>query len=414
MERTKDVERSCNPFQNKDGLPVLPYAGTNARLVGSRSATPSAMSDKIKESCDREIGAQETGADNDLVRTLFHMRVLMADLCIAQIDWDGPEDPENPKHWSFMRKWIAVTLVSLISFTTTAASSSVAPALPQIASDLRITSTVNQAMVFAIYGLGFVVGALPYGPLSELYGRVPVMHASFAIFLAFNIASGFAQTYGQLLVFRLLSGIGGSAPNTIGGGLVSDCFNAEDIGRGSAFYGLAPRLGPAIGPLLGGFIVQNLDWRWSFYITSMFAGALFVSALFFLQETRPSIRLKRKAIKLRKKTGNENLHTQDWPRQESDWQHLAEGLKRPFVFLGTHYIVQYLALYQFFLAGTLYLILSTYHRLFTEDYHESVQISGLNYISIGLGLIVGNQLCSRVSDKVKHLPPLTHISLSSG
>lgn len=44
----------------------------------------------------------------------------------------------------------------------------------------------------------------------------------------------------------------------IGAGVVSDCFNAEDIGRGSAFYGLAPRLGPAVGPLVGGFIVQNL------------------------------------------------------------------------------------------------------------------------------------------------------------
>jgi len=60
-----------------------------------------------------------------------------------------------------------------------------------------------------------MVGALPYGPLSELYGRVPVILISFFFFLVFNIASGFAQTKTQLLIFRLLSAIGGSAPNTV-------------------------------------------------------------------------------------------------------------------------------------------------------------------------------------------------------
>lgn len=181
---------------------------------------------------------------------------------------------------------------------------------------------------------------------------------------------------------------------------MSDCFNADDIGRGSAFYGLAPRLGHALGPLIGGFIVQNLGWRYTFHISSMLSGVLLILCFVFLQETRPSVILKRKAIKLRKETGNGMLHTNDWPRVESDFEHLVEGLKRPFIFLGTHYIIQYLALFQFFLGGTLYLILSTYHQLFTTRYNESVQIAGLNYISIALGLIAGNQLCAGVSDKI--------------
>lgn len=107
------------------------------------------------------------------------------------------------------------TLVSLISFVTAASSSVVAPALPQIATDLDISSTVVQSLVFAVFGLGFVVGALPYGPLSELYGRAPVLHVSFFVFFVFNLASGFAQTKTQLILFRFISGIGGSSPNTV-------------------------------------------------------------------------------------------------------------------------------------------------------------------------------------------------------
>ena len=198
--------------------------------------------------------------------------------------------------------------------------------------------------------------------------------------------------------------------------MVADCFHAEDIGRGSAFYGLAPRLGPSLGPLVGGFIVQNLGWRWGFWITSMLAGALLVFGFVFIRETRPSILLKKKAQRMQKETGNQSLRTKEWPREISDWEFLRQGLKRPLVFLGTHHIVQYLALYQFFVAGTLYLILSTYHSLFTNVYHESIQISGLNYISIALGLVLGNQLCSRVSDKVydylRHHPKLPSLDES--
>ncbi|PVH78271.1 MFS general substrate transporter [Cadophora sp. DSE1049] len=256
-------------------------------------------------------------------------------------------DPRDPKIWFYSRKWVATTLVSFISFVTAASSSIVAPGLPQIATELMIPDPVEKSLVFAIFGFGFIVGALPYGPLSELYGRAPVLHVSYFVFFVFNLASGFANTKAQLLIFRILAGVGGSAPNTIGAGVVSDCFNAEDIGRGSAFYGLAPRLGPAVGPLVGGFIVQNLGWRWSFHITSMLAGVLFIFALIFVQETRPQIILERKA----KKLGKELV-----------------GMMRPLVYLGTHRIVQYLAVYQFFIAGTLYLVLSTFHGLWIESW----------------------------------------------
>jgi len=132
-----------------------------------------------------------------------------------QVTWSGPDDKENPKNWSYAMKWVVTTLVSLISFVTTFSSSSIAPALPQIASEFHITTQVEQSLPFAIFGVGFVVGALPYGPLSELYGRTPVLHVSFAFFVIFTIASGFSKTFAQLVVFRLLAGIGGSAPNTV-------------------------------------------------------------------------------------------------------------------------------------------------------------------------------------------------------
>lgn len=65
------------------------------------------------------------------------------------------------------------------------------------------------------------------GPLSEVYGRVPVIQLSNLFFLAFNIGCGFAQTKGQMIAFRFFAGLGGSAPLSTGGGVLSDVWTAD-------------------------------------------------------------------------------------------------------------------------------------------------------------------------------------------
>lgn len=92
-----------------------------------------------------------------------------------QVTWDGPDDPANPKTWSFKRKWAATALVSLITFMTPIASSMIAPAQPDIDKDLGVKTTIESELIFSIFLLAFVVGPLFLAPLSELYGRVIVL-----------------------------------------------------------------------------------------------------------------------------------------------------------------------------------------------------------------------------------------------
>lgn len=88
----------------------------------------------------------------------------------------------------------------------------VAPALPQIQQDLGINDNVIGQMVLSIFILAYAFGPLLFGPLSEIYGRIPVLQLANLFFLIFNLVCGFAQTGPQMLVFRLLAGLGGSAP----------------------------------------------------------------------------------------------------------------------------------------------------------------------------------------------------------
>jgi MFS family permease len=93
----------------------------------------------------------------------------------------------------------------------------VAPALPAMARELKVTNSVEQSLILSIFVLAYAVGPLFLGPLSEINGRVIVLQLANLFYLAFNIGCGFAQTKGQLIAFRFLSGLGGSAPLAVRG-----------------------------------------------------------------------------------------------------------------------------------------------------------------------------------------------------
>ena len=123
----------------------------------------------------------------------------------------------------------------------------IAPSLPLIAARFNISSDVESQLTLSVFILAYAVGPVFLGPLSEMYGRVPVLQLANLVYLAFNTGCGFAQNKGQMLAFRFLAGLGGSAPMAVGGGVVTDLFDAHQRGKAVSIYTLAPLLGPAVG-----------------------------------------------------------------------------------------------------------------------------------------------------------------------
>ncbi|KAG9236349.1 MFS multidrug transporter-like protein [Amylocarpus encephaloides] len=316
------------------------------------------------------------------------------------VGWDGPDDPLNPKNWTFKHKWAATLVVSSFTFISPVSSSMVAPALTSIGREFNITNKVELSLTLSIFVLAYAVGPLFIGPLSEMYGRVIILQSANLIYFFFNLGCGLARSKGQLIAFRFLSGLGGSAPLAIGGGLLSDLFTAEQRGRAISIYSLAPLLGPAVGPIAGGFIAQTTTWRWVFYATTIADGIIQFVGLFYLQETYAPVLLDRKKKKLIIETGNTALHTEFDEPDLTIWKKLRISLTRPFILLGTQIIVQILALYMAYLYGIMYLVLSTFPALWEDVYNESVGIGGLNYISLGVGFFLGTQVCAPTQDKI--------------
>ncbi|KAK7473098.1 hypothetical protein VKT23_001198 [Stygiomarasmius scandens] len=324
------------------------------------------------------------------------------------VDWDGPQDPENPKLWKFKDKWAATAIVSLFTFISPVSSSMVAPATGTIADEFGITSTVQIAMVTSIFVLAYAIGPLILGPLSEIYGRSRVLQGANLFYLVWNLVCGFAQNEAQLIVFRFLAGLGGSAPLAVGGGVLGDVWLAEERGKAIAVYSLAPLLGPVVGPLAGAWIAQRSTWRWVFWSTSIVDGAIQVAGLFFLRETYAPVLLERKARRIRKSMASDpekagpDIHVRTvFDNEGRTWKTIfSKALTRPFTLFAREPIAQVIGIYMAFVYGIFYLFLTTIPTVFSDVYHEAPGIAGLNYLALGVGLTLASQINARYMDKI--------------
>ncbi|KAJ3877765.1 MFS polyamine transporter [Lentinula edodes] len=326
---------------------------------------------------------------------------------VVIVDWDGPDDPKNPKKPS--RKWAATLIVALFTFVSPVASAMIAPGSQQVADEFGITSNVVLDMITSIFVLGFAIGPLLMGPLSELYGRSRVVQLGNAFFLVWNFACGFAQNQTQLIIFRFFAGIGGSAPLTIGGAVIGDTFFPEERGRAIAIYALGPMIGPAAGPVIGAWIAARVSWRWVFWSTTIFDVAVQAVGIILLQETFAPVLLERKAQRLAKAsksdnekgTGRPTSFSTIYENENRNWAYiLRTALTRPFMMFIREPILQLLGVYMAFIYGIFYVFITTIPGIFTIIYGESIGIMGLNYFSLGLGMVFASWMNSRTMDKI--------------
>jgi EmrB/QacA subfamily drug resistance transporter len=140
----------------------------------------------------------------------------------------------------------------------------VATALPKVVSELG--GITQYSWVFTAYMLGATVTVPLYGRLGDVHGRKPLFIVAISIFLLGSALCGAAQSMWQLVIFRALQGLGagGIFPLTLA--MIGMIVPPRDRGRYQGLIGSVFAAASIIGPLIGGFIVDNLSWRWIFYV----------------------------------------------------------------------------------------------------------------------------------------------------
>ncbi|ORY27099.1 major facilitator superfamily domain-containing protein [Naematelia encephala] len=315
----------------------------------------------------------------------------------AQIAETGSvSHPDDPLNWPVSRKWIVTAALSISGFNRIVVSTIMAPALPVISRELNLT-TIQSTAALGAFVLATAFSPLILGPLSEVYGRAPVLHITNIWFFAFNLACGFVDTGAGLIASRLLAGFGAGAIFALASGVLGDLWSPEQRGATLSIYLLVPLLGAGVGPIIGGFVEQYTTWRWMFWSTSIMQAFTVTVCLIWFRETHlPTLKTRRSNI-------NNETPSSSWRKPFSQLppipgQLLRKSFSTPPKQLLLHRSVQLQAALSGFGYGILYLVLSTFSSLFTSNYNESVSVSGLHYIALCLGEIVGSQIGGRLMD----------------
>ncbi|KAE8361496.1 major facilitator superfamily domain-containing protein [Aspergillus caelatus] len=316
------------------------------------------------------------------------------------VDWDGLDDPENPFNWPSWKKWRQLIFMAINTFLTPLASTMFTPGVADILQEFGSDSTMMASFLASIYILGYVVGPFIIAPLSELYGRVPLYHICNILLLIFTIACAAAQSLPQLLVFRLLAGIAGVCPLTIGGGTVADMVCKEKRAGMMAIWTLGPYMGPVVGPIVGGYLVMAEGWRWVFWVLSITIGLTFTGTVICYRETYAPVLLHRKAQRLRKETGNPRLRSIYDDGNRSPRYVFITALLRPTRLLFTSPIVFLMALFAAITYGYLYLMFTTMSSIFEDQYGFNQGIAGLAYIGFGVGCALGLLIVGRTANAI--------------
>ena len=158
------------------------------------------------------------------------------------------------------------------------------PSLPAIGRALD-ASTAAVQLTISSYLLGFAVGQILYGPLSDRVGRRPVILAALVIYVAATVVCAVAQTIGILIAVRFVQALGGAGCIVLARAAVRDLYSGERAGRELSLMGSITAFAPIVAPAIGGLLQDAFGWRASFYLLVVFALVAGATAARFLPET---------------------------------------------------------------------------------------------------------------------------------
>ncbi|KAL4812788.1 major facilitator superfamily domain-containing protein [Aspergillus spinulosporus] len=306
------------------------------------------------------------------------------------IEWAGPDDPENPQNMPHWRKWVITMTLSSMTMWLTFASSVFSTATLVTAQQFG-ESTEVMILATSLVVFGFAAGPLVWSPMSELYGRKYPLFLGYALFAIFQIPVAVAKNVQTILVCRFLMGFLGCSPLAVVGGAMADFWDPVDRAVAIALFSAATFVGPVLGPIVGGFLTDSyLGWRWTAWITLIASGSFGAIAWFVVPETYHLVLLQRRAAKLRKETGNQNLYAFLDHHRPTFGDIVRKYLFRPVQMLMLEPILILITLYLALVYGILYLFFEAYPVSFQEERGWTNEgIAGLPFIGIMIGVLCG-------------------------
>lgn len=310
---------------------------------------------------------------------------------VVMVDWYSSTDPSNPKTWTFAKKVWITTQMGLYTFAVYVGSSLYAPSEAQVMSAFGASYEVA-ALGIALYVVGYGVGPLLWSPLSEIpsIGRTNIYVATFFVFVWLALGASVVDNLAGLLIIRFLLGFFGSPCLATAGATLDDMFRPWKLPYVLTVWSASATLGPALGPIVSGFAVTEMGWRWSNWELFWLSAPILVVMVVSLPETNPDTILHRKAARLRARTGRAELHCEaDLKRAHMTPRQIAvDALIKPWQINALDPAVLYTTVYAAVLYGTYYSFFEAFPLVFVDMHGFNLGESGLPFLAFVPGLMI--------------------------
>src|SRR6266852_5840669 len=273
---------SAEPTQKAGSTPGTSGVGSNGKSANSAARSNGKAANKAPGSAYKAgnpTGTSEAGSNDKSANSAARSNGKAAD--------KAPDSAYNDKagRGGIAYKWLVVMVVIFGIFMSVLDATVVAVALPKL--QAVFGATLNQVQwVFTGYLLAFAVIIPLVGYLADRFGIKRIYMTALVVFTGGSILCGLAWSTQSLIFFRILQGLGGGGLLPLATAMIYAAFPPQERGVASATLGVPVLLAPALGPTLGGYIVQYSDWRLIFYLNVPIGIAGFLMALFLLRERR--------------------------------------------------------------------------------------------------------------------------------
>lgn len=351
---------------------------------------------------------------DDLSRSRINPAIIHDPLKSSRlIDFDPKGDPENPQEWSRSFKWAITLILTWMAFNVTFCCCSVVPIAAGIVRDLdgkngsqgaqssgADASRYSSVLLVTIWELGESAGPLLIAPLSEMFGRYPVLNVCNTLFAVVTLLSALSPTTPILIMYRALSGLLISS-NVLNPAIVGDIWEPESRGSPMSLISFSPLIGGSIGPAIAGAIAEKIGWRWVLVISALLIGTAEALTLTCFRETYKVVILKRRANRLRVSEESAALITAtDGKLKHRSGTELLESITRPFYVFGSSGVLLALALYGSLAFAHFYNISTTLPHILETKYGLTPKATGGCLIAFSVGAAVSVFICNLYLDKI--------------
>ena len=286
------------------------------------------------------------------------------------------------------KKWMILTVIFLVQVSMNFNTSLYGNAVSGISEEFGVSAQAARcgAMIFLVL---YAFGCELWAPWSEEFGRKPVIQASLFLVNIWQLPVAMPPNFATIIVGRALGGLS-SAGGSVTLGMIADMFEADVQQYAVAYVVFSSVGGSVLGPIVGGFVEQWLEWRWNIWIQLIFGGFVQVLHLVLVPETRSTIIMDRIAKRKRESGENPNLYgpneLEPFKERFSAKEILVTWM-RPFKMFLTEPIVLVLSLLSGFSDALIFMFIQSYVLVY-ENWDFSILQIGLAFIPIGVGYVI--------------------------